>query len=70
MCTLLTIAIFIAAASVCIHHAFRPIMNVTDAMDAVSSGDFSIQLPLCGQSEIRRLIAGLTVWSATFVTCG
>ena len=33
-------------------------MNVTEAMDAVSSGDFSIQLPLCGQTETRRLIAG------------
>lgn len=58
LASLLTIAIFIAAASLCIHHAFRPLMNVTEAMDAVSSGDFSIQLPLCGQSETRRLISG------------
>lgn len=51
LASLLTIAIFIAAASLCIHHAFRPLMNVTEAMDAVSSGDLLYSFRFAGNRK-------------------
>lgn len=54
----MAILAFVVASSVLIHHAFRPIIHVTEAMKEVGRGNLTINLPLSRQEETRSLIVG------------